>query len=58
MPHFSNCDVFAVIFAAALSLTVTTASAEMMEVVNIDDGDTLNLRAGPGASFPDLGDLF
>lgn len=46
------------IFAAALTLTITTASAEMMEVVNIADGDTLNLRAGPGASYPDRGDLF
>ncbi len=40
-----------------LFLSGASASAEMMEVVDIAEGDTLNLRTGPGVSFPDIGDL-
>lgn len=38
-------------------LGLTAASAEMMEVIDIADGDTLNVRSGPGTKHSDIGDL-
>lgn len=51
--------------AAAVVSTITLCTliqmspghAELMKVVNIADGDTLNVRSGPNASSPDIGDL-
>lgn len=50
-------QVAVVVLATALLFSGKSASSEMMEVVEIPDGDTLNLRTGPGVSFPDVGDL-
>ncbi|SEK99996.1 SH3 domain-containing protein [Pacificibacter marinus] len=48
---------FTFITASALSLWAGICSAEMMQVVDIADGDTLNVRQGPSASALDIGDL-
>ncbi|PZX15495.1 SH3 domain-containing protein [Celeribacter halophilus] len=45
------------LFALGLTVSALGASAEMMEVVGIADGDTLNVRQGPNASSADIGDL-
>lgn len=36
---------------------VSPLYAEIMKVVNIADGDTLNVRTGPNPNAPDIGDL-
>ena len=41
----------------ALTLWAGLASAELMQVVGVADGDTLNVRSGPGAKFADIGDI-
>lgn len=45
------------LLALGLTFSALGASAEMMEVVGIADGDTLNVRRGPNASSADIGDL-
>ena len=41
----------------ALTLWAGLASAELMQVVGVATGDTLNVRSGPGAKFADIGDI-
>lgn len=41
----------------ALTLWAGMASAELMQVVGVAAGDTLNVRSGPGAKFADIGDI-
>lgn len=47
------------LFASAIATVsyVTSLSAEFMVVVNIDDGDSLNVRSAPNAASRDIGDL-
>ncbi len=46
--------ISALVVAVACS---TPAMAEFMEVVGIAEGDTLNVRSGPGTQHADIGDL-
>ncbi|SMP13812.1 SH3 domain-containing protein [Shimia sagamensis] len=57
MTPFPQTHLAIAALTTALFLSGASASADMMEVVDIADGDTLNLRTGPAASFPDVGDL-
>ena len=41
----------------ALTLWAGLASAELMQVVGVAAGDTLNVRSGPGVKFADIGDI-
>jgi uncharacterized protein YraI len=41
----------------ALTFWAGLASAELMQVVGVADGDTLNVRSGPGSKFSDVGDI-
>ncbi|MBR9844180.1 MAG: SH3 domain-containing protein [Rhodobacteraceae bacterium] len=52
--HFQH-----LLFASAITtvLCTTSLSAEFMVVVNIDDGDSLNVRSAPNAGSRDIGDL-
>lgn len=43
--------------AGALAFGAERSSAEMMQVVNVSAGDTLNIRQGPNASSADIGDV-
>lgn len=43
--------------AGMFTLWAGLASAELMKVVDISDGDTLNVRSGPGTSHADIGDI-
>ena len=45
------------LLALGLTLSALGASAEMMQVVGIAEGDTLNVRQGPNANSTDIGDL-
>lgn len=56
MSCLSSCAQIPVL-AIGLAIFATFASAEMMEVVGITDGDTLNVRQGPSAASPDIGDI-
>lgn len=42
---------------AAVSMSTSLACADIMKVGGLRDGDTLNVRAGAGAHFTDIGDL-
>lgn len=45
------------LFAAAVFFaTAAQAQTTFMEVVGVRDGDTLNVRTGPGTKFEDIGD--
>ena len=37
-----------------MTLWAGMASAELMQVVGVAAGDTLNVRSGPGAKFADI----
>lgn len=56
MSHLSS-TVYILPFALGLTVSAFEASAEMMQVVGIAGGDTLNVRQGPNASSADIGDL-
>lgn len=43
--------------AGIFSIWAGLASAELMKVVDISAGDTLNVRTGPGSNFQDIGDI-
>lgn len=57
MPHTVKTHFAMALAATTLVLWAGGASAEMMEVVNVEVGDTLNIRQGPNASSADIGDI-
>jgi len=48
---------FAYLTLIPLTFAATPALADLMQVFNIPNGDTLNVRAGPGGNHADIGDL-
>lgn len=57
MSHLVKAKLTQALAVGTLILWSGGAFAEMMEVINVPAGDTLNIRQGPNASSADMGDI-